>query len=116
MAQTTQERLEQIVKSYADISYTYWLNAFDMLDEDERLDGLDAFTHEDIYDVRFMTNINKDYLWCEIMMAGGGPTVWISTGDHMVHGSWGGDKFSYPISLVVSELIDEFYSEFYSAS
>ena len=51
---------------------------------------------EDTYDIRYYVDREKQYLGAEIMVAGGGPTVWVNTYTGYVEGYWGGDKVLEP--------------------
>ena len=46
----------------------------------------------DTYDIRYLVNSRKEYLGAEIMVAGGGPTIWVDTWDKEVKGYWGADR------------------------
>ena len=51
---------------------------------------------EGTYDIRYYVDSSKRYLGAEIMVAGGGPTVWVNTYTGYVEGYWGGDKVLEP--------------------
>ena len=51
---------------------------------------------EDVYDIRYLVDREKKYLGCELMVAGGGPTIWVNTWTREVEGYWGGDKVVEP--------------------
>jgi hypothetical protein len=51
---------------------------------------------EGTYDIRYLIAADKSYLGAEIMVAGGGPTIWVDTWDKEVKGYWGGDRVSEP--------------------
>ena len=51
---------------------------------------------ENTYDIRYYVDREKQYLGAEIMVAGGGPTVWVNTYTGYVEGYWGGDKVLEP--------------------
>ena len=51
---------------------------------------------EDTYDIRYYVDREKQYLGAEIMVAGGGPTIWVNTYTGYVEGYWGGDKVLEP--------------------
>jgi hypothetical protein len=51
---------------------------------------------EGTYDIRYYINRDKSYLGAEILVAGGGPTVWVNTYTQQVEGYWGGDKVLEP--------------------
>ena len=53
---------------------------------------------EGTYDIRYYVDRDKGYLGAEIMVAGGGPTVWVNLYTKEVEGYWGGDRVTYPFS------------------
>ena len=66
---------------------------------------------EDTYDIRYYINGDKSYLGAEIMVAGGGPTVWVNTYTKYVEGYWGGDKVLEPFidNLGLDDYCEELY-------
>ena len=66
---------------------------------------------EDTYDIRYYVDREKRYLGAEIMVAGGGPTIWVNTYTKQVEGYWGGDKVLEPF---IDELgLDDYCEEIY---
>ena len=51
---------------------------------------------EGTYDISYYVDSQKRYLGAEILVAGGGPTVWVNTYTGYVEGYWGGDKVLEP--------------------
>ena len=53
----------------------------------------------------------KEYLGAEIMVAGGGPTIWVNTYTKQVEGYWGGDRVNVPFSdnLDLDDYCEEMY-------
>ena len=47
---------------------------------------------EGTYDIRYYVDRDKGYLGAEILVAGGGPTVWVNLYTKEVEGYWGGDR------------------------
>ena len=45
-----------------------------------------------IYDIRYLVDREKRFMGAEILVAGGGPTIWVDTFDKVVKGYWGGDR------------------------
>ena len=50
---------------------------------------------EDTYDIRYLVSYDKRFLGAEILVAGGGPTIWVDTFREQVTGWWGSDRFEY---------------------
>ena len=47
---------------------------------------------EGTYDIRYYVDSSKRYLGAEILVAGGGPTIWVDTFTKEVRGYWGTDR------------------------
>ena len=63
--------------------------------EDEITEGKEdagRWMERSSYDIRYYVDHNKMFLGAEILVAGGGPTIWVNTYDGQVQGYWGGDK------------------------
>ena len=66
---------------------------------------------EGTYDIRYLVDRDKRYMGAEIMVAGGGPTVWVDTWRDQVKGWWGGDKVIVPYAdnLGLNDYCEEIY-------
>tara|TARA_R100000149_G_C5737506_1_gene53225 strand:- start:52 stop:399 length:348 start_codon:yes stop_codon:yes gene_type:complete len=66
---------------------------------------------EDTYDIRYYVDRDKSYLGAEILVAGGGPTIWVNTYTKYVEGYWGGDKVLEPFwdRLGLDDYCEELY-------
>ena len=66
---------------------------------------------EGTYDIRYYVDREKRYLGAEIMVAGGGPTVWVNLYTGYVEGHWGGDKVFEPFTdnLGLDDYCEEMY-------
>ena len=66
---------------------------------------------EGTYDIRYYVDREKRYLGAEIMVAGGGPTVWVNLYTGYVEGYWGGDKVFEPFTdnLGLDDYCEEMY-------
>ena len=63
------------------------------------------------YDIRYLVDSRKEYMGAEIMVAGGGPTIWVDTWDGDVKGYWGCDKVR---EHFIDELgLDDYCEEMY---
>ena len=67
---------------------------------------------EDVYDIRYLVDREKRYLGCELMVAGGGPTIWVNTWTKEVEGYWGGDRvtWAYQDNIGLADYNEEMYS------
>ena len=66
---------------------------------------------EGTYDIRYTVDSRKEYMGAEIMVAGGGPTIWVDTWDRDVKGYWGCDKVREPFIDNIG--LDDYCEEMY---
>ena len=109
-SETCEEQLRRMCKSIAD-SIT---NPEDITDEEtgEKRQETAGDWMEGTYDIRYYVDRDKRYLGCELMVAGGGPTIWVNTYTQQVEGYWGGDKVLEP--FIDNLDLDEYNEEMYS--
>ena len=67
---------------------------------------------EGVYDIRYIVDREKRYLGCELLVAGGGPTIWVNTWTKEVEGYWGGDKVLEPFIDNIG--LDDYNEEMYN--
>ena len=46
-----------------------------------------------VYSIKWIINQDKSYSGAMLLVAGGGPNIWVNTEDNQVEGYWGGDKY-----------------------
>ena len=69
---------------------------------------------EGTYDIRYSVDREKQYLGAEIMVAGGGPTIWVDTFNQEVRGYWGTDRVQ---RYFIDNLgLDDYCEEMYGCS
>ena len=66
---------------------------------------------EDTYDIRYLVDRDKRYLGAEILVAGGGPTIWVDTWDQEVKGYWGTDRVNIMFADNIG--LDDYCEEMY---
>ena len=68
---------------------------------------------EDVYDIRYLVGSDKKYLGAQLMVAGGGPTIWVNTWTSEVEGYWGGDRvtWAYQDNIGLDDYCQEMYGE-----
>ena len=66
---------------------------------------------EGVYDIRYLVDREKRYLGAELLVAGGGPTIWVDTWDKEVKGYWGADRVRVPFSDNIG--LDDYCEELY---
>ena len=84
------------------------------LDSMEHLGLYDYMT--DILDITYHVSSRKEYQSCEILVAWGGPNIYINTETAEVNLYWWSDRASYPLSYEARDAIDEWAEEMYLCS
>ena len=66
---------------------------------------------EGTYDIRYLVDREKRFMGAEILVAGGGPTIWVDLSDDVVKGYWWGDQesWSFQDNLGLNEYCEELY-------
>ena len=80
-------------------------------EEDEvTLSAYDYLT--DALEVTYHVNEHREYLGARVMVAFGGPTIWIDTWKSQVEGQWWGDSYieSYSDYLGLNDACEEMYN------
>ena len=69
---------------------------------------------EDVYNIRYIVDSEKKYLGAMLMVAGGGPTIWVNTWTNEVAGYWGGDRVTWSFRDEIG--LDDYNEEMYNCS
>lgn len=66
---------------------------------------------EDALDWNYIISRSGDFLGAEILVAFGGPNIWVNTKEKQVDGYWGGEHFSasYIDELGIEDAMEEYY-------
>tara|TARA_R100001129_G_scaffold78184_2_gene53233 strand:+ start:388 stop:714 length:327 start_codon:yes stop_codon:yes gene_type:complete len=83
-SETSEEKLRRMCKNIAE----------GITDGTEVGESADEFMRH-VYSIRYLVDSEKKYLGAMLMVAGGGPTIWVNTRTSHVEGSWWGDKCEY---------------------
>ena len=83
-SETCNERLERMVKNIAE----------DITDENNTMKQLEAFM-DGVYNIEWITHQDHSYKAARLLVAGGGPNIWVNLQTNTVDGYWGADKRSY---------------------
>ena len=68
---------------------------------------------EDVYDIEWITYQDGRYKAARLMVAGGGPNIWVNTQDGTVDGYWGTDKVHW--GFVDNIGLDEYLEELHAS-
>ena len=100
-SETSEEQLRRMCKNIAD----------DISDND----GTTASEWmEGVYDIRYIVDREKRYYSAELLVAGGGPTIWVNLNTKEVEGYWWGDRVTEP--FIDNLGLDDYMEEMYSCS
>ena len=88
-SETSEDQLRRMCKNIAD-SIT---NPVDNSEHGE--DASVASWMDGVYDIEWITHRDKSYKAARLMVAGGGPNIWVNTQTEMVEGYWGADEISW---------------------
>ena len=69
---------------------------------------------EGVYDIRYIVDREKRYYSAELMVAGGGPTIWVNLNTKEVEGYWGSDRVTEP--FIDNLDLDGYCEEMYASS
>ena len=109
--ETSGEQLRRMCKNIAD-EITNPVTSNDEQEDGsvEQRGGAHAWM-QDVYDIRYIVDREKRYYSAELMVAGGGPTIWVNLNTKEVEGYWGGDKVLEPFidNLGLDEYCEEMY-------
>tara|TARA_R100000655_G_scaffold81938_1_gene121452 strand:+ start:166 stop:558 length:393 start_codon:yes stop_codon:yes gene_type:complete len=108
--ETCEQQLRRMCKSIADSITNPNPKFIGPEDEEPRQETAHDWM-EGTYDIRYYVDRDKRYLGCELMVAGGGPTIWVNTYTQQVEGYWGGDKVLEP--FIDNLDLDDYNEEMY---
>ena len=93
--ETCEEQLRRMCKRIADSITNPVISNDEQEDGSVEQHGGASEWMEGTYDIRYLVDREKRYLGAEILVAGGGPTIWVDTFDQLVKGYWGTDRVQW---------------------
>jgi len=96
--ETCNQQLERMVKNIA----------LDITDENNTMKQLESFI-DGVYDIEWITHQDHSYKAARLLVAGGGPNIWVNLQTNTVDGYWGSDKRSW--GFVDNIGLDEYLQE-----
>ena len=100
-SETCEEQLRRMCKSIAE----------EISDENNTMKQLEAFM-DGVYDIEWITHQDKTYKAARLLVAGGGPNIWVNLQTNTVDGYWGTDKCSW--GFVDNIGLDDYLEELYA--
>ena len=107
--ETCEEQLRRMCKNIANS-----ISSPEMITDEETGEKREDTAHdwmEGTYDIRYYVDREKRYLGAEILVAGGGPTIWVNTYTKEVEGYWGGDRVTW--NFIDNLGLDDYCEEMY---
>ena len=103
-SETCEEQLRRMCKTIAD----------DITEcPQDKLDGIKASEFmEDVYDIEWITHRDHTYKAARLLVAGGGPNIWVNLHTDTVDGYWWGDhyKHSFDDNMGLNDYLEELHS------
>ena len=69
---------------------------------------------EGVYNIEWICHQDKSYKAARLLVAGGGPNIWVNLQTNTVDGYWGGDKVSH--GFVDNIGLDDYMEDLYACS
>ena len=69
---------------------------------------------EDFLDMDFISNYRKEYKACRVLVAYGGPNIYIDTYSGAVELYWWSDRASFPLRRDTMDAVDEWAEDYYN--
>jgi len=98
-SETCEEQLRRMCKKIADditekaiTRYNGWETEHDEDDEGT----LASRFMDHVYDIEWITHQDHSYKAARLLVAGGGPNIWVNLQDMNVEGYWGSDRVTEP--------------------
>jgi hypothetical protein len=83
---------------------------FDRNDDGDEFSAFDYL--QDALDIEYIVNSKREYLGARVLVAFGGPNIWVNTRTNTVEGHWWGDSASatFVDNLGLDEALNELYN------
>ena len=115
--ETCEEQLRRMCKRIADDITEKAITRYNgyETEHDEDDEGTLASRFMDhVYDIRYLVDREKKYMGAMLLVAGGGPTIWVNTWTSEVEGSWAGDRCTHYFQDNIG--LDDYNEEMYNCS
>ncbi len=110
-SETCEQQLRRMCRSIADSISNPVISNDEQEDGSVEQHGGASEWMEGVYDIRYIVDREKRYYSAELMVAGGGPTIWVSLNEMMVQGYWGCDRVNEPFidNLGLDDYCEDMY-------
>jgi len=109
MSVKDQELLQQHVNSIAE-SLSSGFSDDDLNDDNEPMSAFDYLN--DSLDIHWILNNDRTYRGARVLVAFGGPNIWVDTNTGLVEGYWWGDyaKASFDDNIGLDDCLNELFN------
>ena len=115
--ETCEQQLRRMCKRIADDISEKAITRYNgyETEQDEDDEGTLASRFMDhVYDIEWITHQDKSYKAARLLVAGGGPNIWVNLQDMNVEGYWGSDRVIEPF---IDEIgLDDYCEEMYACT
>ena len=114
--QAEQEDAKRLQRHVDSIAQDLTNPPMDEWNEDRDVENEGEFTAfdylQDALDIEYIVNSKKEYLGARVLVAFGGPNIWINTRSGVVEGYWWGDRATatFTDNLGLDEALQELYN------
>ena len=112
-SETCEEQLVRMCKNIADSITNPDPKFIGPEDEEPRQETASDWM-EGVYDIRYIVDREKRYYSAELLVAGGGPTIWVNLNTKEVEGYWGSDRITEP--FIDNLGLDDYLEDMYASS
>ena len=102
-SETCNKQMELMVKTIAN----------DISDENNTMKQLESFM-DGVYNIEWITHQDHTYKAARLLVAGGGPNIWVNLQTNTVDGYWASDKFSWSFQDAIG--LDDYLQEMHESN
>ena len=102
-SETCNKQMELMVKTIAN----------DISDENNTMKQLESFM-DGVYNIEWITHQDHTYKAARLLVAGGGPNIWVNLQTNTVDGYWASDKFSWSFQDAIG--LDDYLQEMHDSN
>ena len=113
-SETCEEQLRRMCREIADGITNPVISNDEQEDGSVEQHGGASEWMEDVYDIEWITFNDGTFKGARLLVAGGGPNIWVNTQDGTVDGYWGTDKVHWHYTDNMG--LDDYLSELHASS
>ena len=113
-SETCNEQLERMVKNIAEDITNPVISNDEQEDGSVEQHGGASEWMEDVYNIEWITHQDHSYKAARLLVAGGGPNIWVNLQTNTVDGYWASDKFSWSFQDAIG--LDDYLQEMHESN